>query len=80
MQHLASMILQVPVQSIWSAVFQLLSEQKCLDLELVNLRKIKRETLQRSMHFRDTIWHLEHLEYLSCGLAGTDSMEQRLHR
>ena len=34
----------------------------------------------KSMHFRDTTWHLEHLEYLSCGLVGTDSMEQRLHR
>ena len=56
------MILQVPVQSIWSVVFQLLSEQKCLDLELVNSRKIKRETLQKSMHFRDTTWHLEHLD------------------
>ena len=50
-----------------------------MDPELVNLRKIKRETLQRSMHFRDTTWHLEHLEYLSCGLAGMDSTEQRLH-
>lgn len=74
------MISQVPAQSTWSAVFQRLSEQKCLDLELVNLRKIKRETLQRSMHFRDTTWHLEHSEYLSCGLDGTDSTEQRLHR
>ena len=53
---------------------------KMLGPELVNSRKIKRETLQKSMHFRDTTWHLEHLEYLSCGLVGTDSMEQRLHR